>query len=491
MPSIGSRAIIYDVFRIPAARRLQVPLALRREQIPQFLECLQATVESRRGAGFYYWPDETTYKARYEWDAKVSGRRSPLRLGAMMDVTADAVGSLELYVTTQEACALLLENPDLSDFVARQGIAEIEVVLRQAHHMMRPESGSDRWVVRYIEVPLGSATAAVSIGGQAVLIAPTVLLEGANRGKHVSAAVFRVQASNETSAKERALRQLTLFCGLATLAAHGAYKEIALKWPRGRKPLETLSGPSLPSNKLLYGKHRPVPALAPAHRTGARVNALWTAYQSLDVGQQEAVLQHVLAYKAAKEVEGAQPTLAVVAFTAVLSALTPADQRRCVGDLLCSHCGSISLRHNLVSESKAIAKRVADLLALDPKQEALLGDIVSRVYAKQRSAFVHGALLRHAEAEGSDPLAMLLPGSDRPVSELYLYRADLMTVASITRRALLASILRGAGLRAEDVGFSDIIGEGVRVRSKSGMCLSLGPRRQVQLRFRKDAPTTP
>ena len=61
-----------------------------------------------------------------------------------------------------------------------------------------------------------------------------------------------------------------------------------------------------------------------------------------------------------------------------------------------------------------------------------------RVYRKQRSAYVHGAQLRHDEYGQGARLPSHLPTNDAPVQELFEYAQDLSSLRKITHWTLLA-----------------------------------------------------
>jgi hypothetical protein len=61
-------------------------------------------------------------------------------------------------------------------------------------------------------------------------------------------------------------------------------------------------------------------------------------------------------------------------------------------------------------------------------------DCITRSYSLQRSAFVHGAVLRHAEYQQQGMTAA--PTPDAPYSEALLYTHDLYAMDYIARKAL-------------------------------------------------------
>ena len=137
-------------------------------------------------------------------------------------------------------------------------------------------------------------------------------------------------------------------------------------------------------------------------------------------------------------------TLAIVAYIAALSSLS--ETSKCPGQVSCSQCGQLAMKHDKVGDKAAILALIKDLLEPTSEQEIRLQNIIERVYRKQRSAFIHGAELRHEEFYQGVGLPKAFPTEKEPVRKTFYYRLDFLSMELIARRTLLSWLSRKNGI---------------------------------------------
>jgi hypothetical protein len=176
-------------------------------------------------------------------------------------------------------------------------------------------------------------------------------------------------------------------------------------------------------------------------RVSDRFSWVWSAFHDLTPEDAETLSGPLFAYYGATI---GHATLSAVGYMAALSALASGSRLQCKGNLTCSQCGSISLKHNIKGEVPTIVDFLRDLLDTSELNE--VGAMLRRAYDSQRSSFVHGARHRHQEYGQGPQIPTGLP-TDKAViqQERLVYSEDLQSLAMLTRSALLHFLARLAG----------------------------------------------
>jgi hypothetical protein len=142
--------------------------------------------------------------------------------------------------------------------------------------------------------------------------------------------------------------------------------------------------------------------------------------------------------------------LASVAFVAALGIFS--KRKACAGEVECSNCGPLqNFRHDLIGERASLFAALVELFGLkaqDPHFKEL-DNLLIRVYRDQRSAYVHGAKLRHRELTRRS-IRNAQPDATDPFSEEFLRGLDLYSVAQMTRRAVLKFMAQQSRVEADD-----------------------------------------
>jgi len=484
-----SKQTNWDLSYVPQARRVLFKAEMARAAIPAFCEALHTKVQEIEGMVFYYWQQLSSGVSiiRYEWDVKILKKREPLRVGIIVNITRNPLKDAIIYVTTREAYVARAKTPPTLDVQAEQAALEsIQSVLTEAHYRTTPQAQKTFYIVKYVELLAEFSYTDYAASSDGLLtICPTVgLLKNKILDKKISAIVLSVSAPSLESAKDRVSTLITRFCALATLAHGVIVKDSHVRWPRPFKPVEFVTSLPPPPIGQLYPKHQRI-ILHPSRLNTNKqdmVISLWQTFGILSPAKQEAFLQSILAYYAGLENLTTQPTLAIVAFTAVLSSLAEGGAKKCPGKLSCSQCGSLDWKHNLQGEAIVIVNRIAELLKLNKDTMDRLSELIKRVYTRQRSAFVHGALLRHGERNKNDSLQGLIPSETDLVSDVFQYRQDLLSMMLLARKALLAELASASAQPLHQEIHSDVFDGKITLVDQYSISIKLKSKRPAQIR---------
>lgn len=151
-------------------------------------------------------------------------------------------------------------------------------------------------------------------------------------------------------------------------------------------------------------------------------------------------LRMLFAYATATDLVRLHPTIAAVTYVAALGAGLRDEQ---CGKARCPEHGNV-LQHGVRGERRMIADRLVDRGVVDPAERREVEQLLRRVYAEQRSAFVHDAELAHTER--GDPRLVALPTDTDIVSPHWHRRDDLERVAALTRALVFAELVARTGV---------------------------------------------
>ena len=126
-----------------------------------------------------------------------------------------------------------------------------------------------------------------------------------------------------------------------------------------------------------------------------------------------------------------------MAYIASLSALFSSPES-CTGKVSCSVCGDRP-NHYLRGDIASIREGIADTLGLALDEGRDVSALVGSVYSKQRSAYVHDAVLRRSELKDF-PVNIHRPTENSPVSDELQFAEDLHDIQRLTRRCLVAHL---------------------------------------------------
>jgi hypothetical protein len=434
------RLLTYDLDQLPPRAFWKIQVSLTRADAAAVCEQLYALTSERTGASFYY-PDlaaERT-KCRYEWHRKRKGDRFGVRVGIVLDVGPDGLSEIDAYATTREAAETIPPVPPA--FTSRETASlqkDVMKTLEEAIRRTDRQAACPHHIVYHVDMPYrGGLPQTLVMPDDRLRIFPTKIMRGLKR---VSAVAFTVHSTSRELAKGAALKEINLFCALATLATDRLHQRVVLNWTKKRPPIVHLTSFENLDVDRLYPYRRAQPQLEESDpEVGRRLSWIWPSFHALPASSREQLLLALFAYYAGKTVWGQQATLAVVAYVAALSALATDKVARCAGEVSCSVCGVLPhFKHNTVGDRAAITQLIIETLRLtDATKRKEVGDVLARVYTKHRSAFVHGAELRHEEFHQGRGMPQHLPAADGPVQDIAIFTQDLHSLGLITRRTLL------------------------------------------------------
>ncbi len=444
-----SRHVSFHISEIPPCLPATVQCQIPRTEVPRLCEGLRGFVSEKYGAAFYYpniEADETV--CRYEWHVPHRSHEFGMRLGIHFRVTKSDLAGLQAYIAYGDGHPSVGQPPELTQEEISSYLHLLQDALTEASERQKPENVRQYNVAYYAELPHTCAISEpLEIPSANVTIAPTVRL--GSQLKRVSAFVSTVQASFESEAKSKALRQHLFACALVTLAEGQRCAQFVPEWPKSRKPVQVLqSVVPFPSTRRLYPKGKPDYQLAPGD--SGRIPPVFDWYHGLSESERAAFDNPLFSYCAAKELEHSQPTLAVVALLAAISPF--ARGQKCAGCLTCSACGDLqNFQHNITSDQTAIALWLVAMLRIEPSSADAkrLTRLLKRLYREQRSSYVHGAVLRHDELHKGMGVPHIQPSARHGYSDVLQYQLDLQALSYLTRKALLFHLSGMAGVELD------------------------------------------
>lgn len=439
------KPIIYDPHELPFRLEMPIQVSIDRKLIPELCRQLHDIVLELGGAAFYI-PNvaRKTNLCRYEWPRKKGKRNIALRLGLLLNISDDDLKEIIGYVSTNKAIANKEESPpDLSANMRTRLNKEFVSILTEVEKRMSPESKRLFHIVFHIEIPYRmSIENEVQTKDQKIHIFPTNIVKEGN--KRVSAVSIAVEAASNRIGKSETFHDIALLSALLTLASGQIYRTISLTWSPESDQIEYLDSLNDVNVKRLYPYRKNIPSISKNevdYNISQRLNFVWNQFQSLSNEDRKNFICALFAYYSGKDIHGKQPTLAVVAYVAALNSLVSDEKQECSGKITCSKCGILDFKHYKVGDKRAIVALISKLLELKkyPEVEQKVEKLIECIYNKQRSAFVHGAVLRHKEyydASSSPPPAF--PTMNESVTDLYHFQNDLHSLERLTRWTLLS-----------------------------------------------------
>ena len=396
--------------------RFGLDTCVPRKEVPELCEGLKFIANERHG-GSYYYPDYKNGKmaVAFEWYLPYRGWKFGYKVGIEFWIEKDDLKQIGVYVLYGEDHPKRGKSPRFSVLEQRKFQNKMIESVTLASNWRTQLPLQQFHTVRYLELQgLGVIKHHIEIPPLNVIILPSVLLGKENA--RVSAVIQTVSARFKGEAKASG-GDFLRFCALVTLATgshHQPYKSTL-----GRTPLKQfVNGKSpVPSHENIYprGKYREATEEKIDLSMGG-VKLASEQYASLELQTRLRFDDCLFAYYTAKDLLG--KNYGTVAAVALIAALKPFRQKNkgeaaSIADSLCGEFG----------------------LHLGDKRRVDIRDVIRDVYSKQRSGYVHEAILRHGEFGSATPLSA--PTEKSVISERLAARNRLLTLDFLTRRALL------------------------------------------------------
>lgn len=470
--------VTYNPWRVPPRQTWTVPVDVPRNSVGTFCERVHLLVAERYGACFFF-PDTQTNRntCRFEWHRAWKRDRFGLRLGLSFVVDDAPLTQLEAYWTTRD----LINAEDWVDprIDTRTAAAIASDIAQTVEFGLTGKTAdkNEEWLIAVnISVPHGRGfpQSTDAGGGRFRLIRTRIVARDLSR---VSALIVRCEARSAQAASQNAGKDAMSALALLTLSEGRKYELAPLRWPKSR-PFRSALRASKPVDEVrLFPPGRYLDTLETTDsNVASRFDELWSAYEQLPELERDVFMPALLAYYAAVDSSSNSATISTVGYFAALGALSRARRRQCPGTLSCSVHGVLPWRHDETSESRAIFETVVtscDIVKAD--QRTRVKKLIDRVYREQRSAYVHGAELRHAEYNQSAQVPPAMPSNLGPTGELFVFQEDLLSIADIARRTLVEWLFKRVG-RPLDRDKMNIRTDGVVVSARWAMSASLAPR---------------
>lgn len=282
-----------------------------------------------------------------------------------------------------------------------------------------------------------------------IKVFPSALIQG----KVISPVRIRVIASSNENAKPKALKEASLFCALNTLSGFHFCQMANLNWSKKNPRTDFIdSERDFDINRLYPSRQKP-PILFD-NLVPERIKLVWSLYQNLSEYDKGVFLPALFAYYSAKSITHKYSTLAMVAYVAALSSLSKERKNMCSGKISCSEHGDLEIKHQIVGDKAAIIEMIKELNSPLSEGDKDLKNLIDRVYYKQRSSYVHGAELRHAEFYQGFDLPSCFPTDKYIVRDEFYYKNDSMTIEVITRRILLQWLFKKNNKPVDTITFN-------------------------------------
>jgi hypothetical protein len=441
------RTISYNTHPIENARQWDVEVNIPRQEIGRVCQALHLYTSKMLGASFYY-PDPIarTTTCRYEWFAGSARQRFFYKLGLMFAVNDEPLRKIRAYVGYGDRHPAYGTIPP-EDRETTSHLNSVLEVLKSIDGR-GPKSQARHWI-SYIQAPHGFYVGKhMKIEALRAMVLPTVLVGKENVG--VSPIIFTTDEDSGEEGDDSIDRSLEVSV-LLTVATGSLFKPYFLQWQKRQKPKQVVATiDPVPELASLFPPKRWRAWFGSADDSFApRLEGIVKMFDGLSEELRTPVRNAMFAYRSGLEMLSAQPTLASVAFVAALGFL--AKRKQCAARIECEACGPLDFRHDLVGERQSLFNALADLLALKAEAPDFkeLNTLLTRVYQEQRSAYVHGARLRHRELT-SRSFKNAQPTATAPFAEEYLRELDLRSVEQLTRRAILAFIARESHFELDD-----------------------------------------
>lgn len=415
-----------------------------RPQLHRVLEELHGLMQEKPGIAYYYpQQHEEATICRFEWYREWRGSRFGLHLGFFLKAGDEDLEEITVYLTTNE----ILHDHDASLpnvrswFVGRLNQEVLEQLQEAARRSSVPPQDLYHIPFYLSAGPLSFLETAVRSGED--LLMPSSM---SRDGTSVTGVLIGVRAHSSKSARRVALQKVGLMSALLTLSS-GTHVDTAFpEWKQKRwKAPESIADLDAVEVSDLYPAFGRPPFQNDAD-SARRVEHILHLYgEALRRGALDDWRQALFAYQAGKGVQNKVPTLSIVAYVAALGNMAQARKVWCSGKVACSECGQLH-RHLKIGDTQAIVDLVGDVLSLEGAKLGELSGILKAAYRGQRSAFVHGAQLRHGESYQGYGLPMSMPTEARHVQESYGLRSELLTLERVTRLVLLEVLSNTAGV---------------------------------------------
>lgn len=383
-------------------------------------------------------PTEKETRCRYEWLVNYANDPYGIRISAFFDVNNLNIEKFVFLVSWGDN---LSNNTGTKfDKKTQEHIKnEINLFLQDITKIIDEKPQKDWTYSFYVNLPLSTVTK--TIESDLVTIYPSMMRK--IDLEHILPICVHSKGHFGEQAKKETMPIFNKLITIFSLLLDFPLKEVNIKFPEHFKHKRLFNGKKIPLKKLFplndYDTSPVIPNTIPD--ISEKLDIGISLNKRIDLQKEEILWRAINSYLAGINMTSEQPTLASLAFISSLA--TFSKSKTCKGNLTCSECGTLGFKHNLSSEKNEIIKTIKKTLKIKEKYNDTLNNLIINVYNKQRSSFVHDAVLRHAETEKDlFSLTIYRPEKDGSVSKQIKFLEDLSTIKGITRQVLLNKLLK-------------------------------------------------
>lgn len=415
---------------------LKIRVKIPRERAPLVCSAFDIVMLERRGASFYYprFHGNKT-RCRYEWFLNYQKDPYGIRISTYFDVGDEDIEELPFMLSWGPRFASSIGTP-FNKQTQKRVTKEIKSVLMDINRIIHEKTPKIWTFLSHVKLPPGTGIEQ-TITSEFITVYNSV--QHKKEGNLLTAISINLPAHFGAQVKRAGTPIFDKFITLLSLLIGASIKKARTKWPKKFKFKEVFEGKGVP-----IGKIYPMICYKIAPRQHFDLTDITKIAIDL-MAQQSFINDQVLwrsinAYVSGQEIKQSQPTLSSTAFIASLAAYS--SKRQCDGEVTCSKCGNLKdFHHDLVSERYSLIEIIKNVLQIETDSDKArdLHNLIGDVYYEQRSAFLHDAVLRHAELDKDVQLGH--PEKNKIVSKELKFKEDLDSIQRIARRVLLFRLL--------------------------------------------------
>jgi hypothetical protein len=381
-------------------------------------------------------PTENETRCRYEWLINYENDPYGIRISAFFDVSKH---NLEKFVFLISWGDNFQNNGKFDDVAQKHVENEINLFLLEVNNIINEKPQDDWTYTFYVNLPM--VTVIKTIKRDSITIYPS--MKHKMNTENVLAICVHSKGHFGEQVKKETILIFNKLMAILSLLLNFPLKEANMQFSDNFKHERLFNSKNIPLEKVFpiddYKISPIIPNAIPD--ISEIVDIAISLMDKLDPKEDDVLWRAINSYIAGISTKTEQPTLSSIAFISSLAAFS--KSKSCKGKLNCSKCGELSFQHNLSSEKNEIIENIKNTLKIKEEYNETLNDLVIKVYNKQRSSFVHDAVLRHAEAEKDVfSLTVYRPEKDGSISNEIKFLEDLFTIQGIARQVLLNKLLK-------------------------------------------------
>lgn len=425
-------------FKYKFEDQINLKVNIKRNQIPKMCNAFDVLIAERGGITSYYprKPSNNATMCRYEWFMNYEDDPYGIRISTLFIVEDKDINELTFLLSWGSNLKSKV-GTSFSEDLLKDIKNEIQSFLSDLNEVINKKPNIIWTLVYYLDLKPGNGIKE-SINNDIMTIYPTV--KHIKKGNLITAIGMHIHAHYKSEAKNKWFYSFNKTVTLLSLFLDSTCKRAIIELPEGFEQ-PTFEGKDISTEKIY-------PMEDYTYETGEifEIKDIFSIVINLmsisSLHNDKKLWQSINAYVAGQEIQNNQPTLSSVAFITSLAAFSKG--LKCNGEIICSKCGNLeNFHHNLKSEKDSLIEDISKTLQIDSNAEKMkdLENLIKNVYYKQRSAFVHDAILRHSELDKDIKIEILHPTDKKNISKKLEFDEDLRSIQHLARAVLLHKLL--------------------------------------------------